>query len=184
MTSYLVEWKIELEAKSPEAAARTAQKWQRSPDSFTGVFDVTNVDVADNREAVRIDLDKMDDYEKSAIASGWTYDEGGPHWFKPSKTPLHCPGQYAATARDACEQDDAPQFTADPKKAKVMATFPVEIVQVYRATRRIVVGVEAEDLESAVEEQAANDAPAFDDPRWRTGWELQNEDVADAPPGE
>lgn len=58
-----------------------------------------------------------------------------------------------------------------------MPVFSIEVVQVYRATRRIVVAVEADDVASAVEDQQANEAPAFDDPGWRTGWQLQHETV-------
>ena len=47
-------------------------------------------DVADNA------LDTL------ARASGWVWDEGGPHWFKPSEHPFHEAGQYAKTAEAAC----------------------------------------------------------------------------------
>jgi hypothetical protein len=42
-------------------------------------------------------------YARKARRLGWLFDEGGRHWFKPSPTPLHCHGQYAKTAKEACE---------------------------------------------------------------------------------
>jgi hypothetical protein len=65
-----------------------------------------------------------------------------------------------------------------------MPKFQVHIYQGYRVERSICIEVEAEDLESAIEEQAATEAPSFDDPRWLTGWDLQTEDVSAASPTE
>lgn len=63
-----------------------------------------------------------------------------------------------------------------------MTAYTVEITQNYRATRRIVVQVEADDIESAVENVASGaiDPPTFDHPDWRTGWDLQDESVGPA----
>jgi hypothetical protein len=60
-----------------------------------------------------------------------------------------------------------------------MQKFKVKIVQVFKATREVVVDVEAEDMERAVEalESGDLDGPSFDDPRWKTGWDLQNEEI-------
>jgi hypothetical protein len=38
--------------------------------------------------------------------------------------------------------------------------------------------VEAEDEESAIEQQRQEESPDFDDPAWRSGWDLQNETVS------
>ena len=59
--------------------------------------------------------------------------------------------------------------------------FPVKVTQVYRATRTIIVKVRAEDLESAIEDvrSGSEDVPNFDDPGWKTGWQLLSEEVAD-----
>lgn len=45
MAEYLVEWKIEIDADSPEAAARKALAIQRNPKSIAVVFDVTDTDM-------------------------------------------------------------------------------------------------------------------------------------------
>lgn len=34
---------------------------------------------------------------RAIIKAGWTYDEGGPHWFRPSDHPFSFPGSYART---------------------------------------------------------------------------------------
>jgi len=47
----------------------------------------------------------VDDWEEAARQAGWRYDDGGPHWFKPSDTPFHCAGQYARYAQEACESE-------------------------------------------------------------------------------
>ena len=64
--------------------------------------------------------------------------------------------------------------------------FKLKITQVYRVEREIVVDVEADDLESAIESVASGavDTPDFKDPRWKDGWDLRNEDVAPAEPEE
>lgn len=65
-----------------------------------------------------------------------------------------------------------------------MALFNVRIIQNYHVHRRIVVPVEADDLESAIEQQSSDEAPDFDDPRWLTGWDLDDENVVDPCDGE
>ena len=59
-----------------------------------------------------------------------------------------------------------------------MATFPVEIVQTYRVERRIIVDVEADDLQAALDKQAEEAAPDYDDKGWIESCDLQNEDVS------
>lgn len=60
----------------------------------------------------------------------------------------------------------------------------VRVTQVFRVEREILIEVDAEDELSAVEQvqSGETDIPAFDDPRWRTGWELQNEEAETAIP--
>lgn len=40
MSNYLVTWEIELEANSPEEAAKEAMKFQRDPDGWASMFTV------------------------------------------------------------------------------------------------------------------------------------------------
>ncbi|WP_037155779.1 hypothetical protein [Rhizobium freirei] len=56
--------------------------------------------------------------------------------------------------------------------------FVVKVTQVYRVEREILVKVEAEHEESVIEQQSQESAPDFDDPGWRSGWDLQNENVS------
>lgn len=42
MSEYRVKWEIDIEAESPEEAARIALDIQRDPDSIATAFDVTN----------------------------------------------------------------------------------------------------------------------------------------------
>lgn len=65
-----------------------------------------------------------------------------------------------------------------------MPQYPVQITQVFRTERKITIKVEAEDLASAVENVASGavDTPPHDDPRWLTGWDLQNEVVEPGKP--
>jgi hypothetical protein len=58
-----------------------------------------------------------------------------------------------------------------------MAKFNVRVRQVYRVEREIIVTIEADTPEEALEDQAANESPDFNHPDWRTGWELENEEV-------
>lgn len=59
-----------------------------------------------------------------------------------------------------------------------MPKFKVEVTQVGRYERKIIMEVEAADADSAIEDVASGavDVPAFDDPNWRTGYDLQNEE--------
>ena len=62
-----------------------------------------------------------------------------------------------------------------------MAMHKLRIVQVGRVEREIVIEVEAESVEDAVEKQQESDAPPLDDPRWKlTVNELMNEEVTPA----
>jgi len=60
-----------------------------------------------------------------------------------------------------------------------MPTFKIKIVQVYKCTREIELDVEADDLESATERAESGDeeTPDFEDPRWNSFWDLENEEV-------
>lgn len=60
-----------------------------------------------------------------------------------------------------------------------MSRHRIRIVQVYRVERAIEIDVEADDLDWAIERMASGDEdmPHHDDPRWLSGWDLQNEDV-------
>ncbi|WIW89616.1 hypothetical protein K3M67_06570 [Sphingobium sp. V4] len=62
-----------------------------------------------------------------------------------------------------------------------MTAYSLQIVQVFRVERTIVVTVEAPDEQTAIDWQSEGDAPAFDDPRWRASWTLENELVEPAP---
>jgi hypothetical protein len=55
----------------------------------------------------------------------------------------------------------------------------VVIEQTYTMQRSIVIEVDAEDMESAVEQVRADDsaAPDFDDPRWLVSYDLREEEV-------
>ncbi len=61
-----------------------------------------------------------------------------------------------------------------------MPKFNVRIVQVFRAQRSITIEVEAESLDDAIDKQEEELSPAMDDPRWRTEWNLMNEEVTPA----
>ncbi|EXL04968.1 hypothetical protein [Aquamicrobium defluvii] len=63
-----------------------------------------------------------------------------------------------------------------------MAKHRIRIVQVFKTIRSIEIEVEADDEQDAVEglSSGAIDTPDFDDPRWLTGWDLQNEEVEPA----
>lgn len=61
-----------------------------------------------------------------------------------------------------------------------MSTHPVRIVQVFRVEREIVIDVEAASKDDAVEYQMEEDAPPSSDPRWKSEWTLQSEDVLPA----
>lgn len=63
-----------------------------------------------------------------------------------------------------------------------MTMHTLRVTQVFKATRDIVIFVEADDLESALElvRSGAHDVPPFDHPDWATGWDLKNEEVGEA----
>ena len=52
MANYRVKWEIDIEADSPEEAAKEALKIQRDPDSVATIFDV----IDDNGVTIQIDL--------------------------------------------------------------------------------------------------------------------------------
>jgi hypothetical protein len=57
----------------------------------------------------------------------------------------------------------------------------IRITQVFRAERQIVISVRAPDVETAVETQSGDEAPAHDDPRWKeSSRTLENEAVEPA----
>lgn len=56
----------------------------------------------------------------------------------------------------------------------------IRIVQVFRVEREIVISVEAQNLQMAIDKQSESEAPALDDPRWRSSWTLENEEVSAA----
>ena len=58
-----------------------------------------------------------------------------------------------------------------------MSRHWVRIVQGFSVRREIVVEVEADSLDAALDRQAESDAPDFDDPRWRSKWSLRTEDI-------
>lgn len=57
MNHYLVTWEIELDAETPEEAARKALEIQRDPNSIATVFDV----VDENAIATRVDITALDE---------------------------------------------------------------------------------------------------------------------------
>lgn len=58
MNSYRVEWVIDIDADTPEDAARQALAIQRDPESIATVFEVM---LEDGEEPVRIDITELDD---------------------------------------------------------------------------------------------------------------------------
>ena len=56
MTEFLVQWKIDIDAKTPKKAAMEAQKIQRDLKSIATFFEVTN---KETREEVTINLEKQ-----------------------------------------------------------------------------------------------------------------------------
>lgn len=58
-----------------------------------------------------------------------------------------------------------------------MTSYDIRVVQVFRVEREIIIAVEAPDVQTAIETQSESDAPVFDDPRWRSSWTFQNEEV-------
>lgn len=64
MKSYRVIWEIDIEAESPEDAAREAMLIQHDPTSWASVFDVYDAD----GNQTQVDLSAIDEFE---------YDNGG-----------------------------------------------------------------------------------------------------------
>jgi hypothetical protein len=62
-------------------------------------------------------------------------------------------------------------------------THQIQITQEFHVTRKVVLEVDAPNVESALElvESGAIDTPQFDDPRWVSGWDLEIEKSAIAP---
>lgn len=58
MKTYRVEWTIDIDAKTPELAARQALKIQRDPSSWSTVFNVREFD--SEGEAEEFDIDALD----------------------------------------------------------------------------------------------------------------------------
>ncbi|MBN9078017.1 MAG: hypothetical protein J0H84_17555 [Rhizobiales bacterium] len=63
-----------------------------------------------------------------------------------------------------------------------MAKYRIRIIQVFKTIRSIEIEVEADDEHGAREgvSSGAIDTPEFDDPNWKTSWDLQNEEVEPA----
>lgn len=55
--------------------------------------------------------------------------------------------------------------------------FEIKITQVFKVTRTIIVGIRAEDRDSAESQADYILAPAFANPNWKSHWDLQNEEV-------
>jgi hypothetical protein len=66
MTSYSVNWEIEIEAESPEAAARQALKIHRDQNSTATVFDVFD----EEGNCTRVDLLEIEEEQMGPIAGG------------------------------------------------------------------------------------------------------------------
>ena len=63
MAEYLVTWEINIEAATPEDAARIARQAQTDPGSYATVFDVCR---CDDGEIRRVDLTELDQNEAAA----------------------------------------------------------------------------------------------------------------------
>lgn len=63
-----------------------------------------------------------------------------------------------------------------------MALIKVVIYQGFRAGRKIVAQIEAEDIEDAIEQvnSGSVEIPDFNDQGWKTTWDLQTEEVTAA----
>ena len=71
MPEYRVTWEIDVEADTPEDAARQAQTYQRDPDAIVGVFDVCPWKQAlsgrgNFGKRLKVDLDLIDALIRSA----------------------------------------------------------------------------------------------------------------------
>ena len=60
---------------------------------------------------------------------------------------------------------------------KQMTKHRLIVVQIFKAIREVTIEVEAATREDARKQQYEADAPGFDDPGWRTTWDLQHEGV-------
>jgi hypothetical protein len=58
-----------------------------------------------------------------------------------------------------------------------MASFPFEVIQQFCVTRKINITVDGDSLDDALEqlESGSVDIPSFDDPNWKSSWQLENE---------
>lgn len=75
MPEYLVEWTIELEADSPEEAARLALAIQRDPNSTATVFYVREIKA--HKAKRRVDVSALDDYADLVRNNVPCEDRGG-----------------------------------------------------------------------------------------------------------
>lgn len=62
MQTYVVEWKMEVDAETPEEAARKAFKYMQTPGTTANRFDVLD----EEGESFRVDLMELDEIEVSA----------------------------------------------------------------------------------------------------------------------
>lgn len=96
---------------------------------------------------------------------------GAPTW--DSESYCHC---------EACDfGDEVSHF----RKSATRASYPVKVIQYYKARREITIMVEAGTAAAAAKKQSELGAPDFEDTRWQTSWDLQSEEcveggVADA----
>jgi hypothetical protein len=77
MPEYRVRWEINIEADTPEEAARIARDYQLDPEAIVGVFDVrewkTALRGAPAGDPVRVDLDVLDErYDCGELRLGST----------------------------------------------------------------------------------------------------------------
>lgn len=59
MKEFLVTWQIDIEAETPEDAAREAFRAQRDPDSIATVFEVQERTKDGHSEPIRVDLEEV-----------------------------------------------------------------------------------------------------------------------------
>lgn len=62
MAEYRVTWEIDVDADSPQEAARKARAYQLKPDALVGVFDVSDKD----GRTVSVDTDEPEDDDTEA----------------------------------------------------------------------------------------------------------------------
>ncbi|MGA2229012.1 MAG: hypothetical protein ABSH41_31640 [Syntrophobacteraceae bacterium] len=102
MTSYSVNWKIDIEAESPVEAAKQALEIHRDQNSTAIVFDVFD----EHRNYTRVDLLEIEEEQMSHIAGGW------PDLIEPYRHP------NAPTAKIPHWEDD-PDFPSGDWKYEV-----------------------------------------------------------------